>query len=91
MSPRGSLGVPVVAFLDADTNTLARLPMGYYPGFTRADASQRSQLPGGRVLNFNQSTSDYGFCCSLEQSGMTCIDTSTGVGFIIRRGYYSAI
>lgn len=85
-APRGSLGVPVVACLDSDTNTLARLPKGYYPAFTNATASQRSQLPGGRTLQFYESISEYGFTCSLEDSGMTCFDMSSGAGFVIRRG-----
>lgn len=85
-APSGSLGVPVAACLDSDTNTLARLPRGYYPAFTQATSSQRSQLPGGQTLEFYESISGYGFTCSLEDSGMTCIDTSTGAGFVIRRG-----
>lgn len=85
-APSGSLGVPVVACLDSDTNTLARLPKGYYPAFTNATASQRSQLPGGQTLQFYESISEYGFTCSLEDSGMTCFDASSGAGFVIRRG-----
>lgn len=85
-APRGSLGVPVAACLDSDTNTLARLPKGYFPAFTNATTSQRSQLPGGRTLQFYESISEYGFTCSLEDSGMTCFDTSSGAGFVIRRG-----
>lgn len=85
-APRGSRGVPVAACLDSDTNTLARLPRGYAPVFSEATASQRAQLPGGFVLEFYQSVAEYGLSCSLEDSGMTCIDGSTGAGFIIRRG-----
>ena len=85
-APSGSLGVPVAACLDSDTNTLARLPKGYFPAFTNATTSQRSQLPGGRTLQFYESISEYGFTCSLEDSGMTCFDTSSGAGFVIRRG-----
>jgi hypothetical protein len=85
-APSGSLGVPVAACLDSDTNTLARLPKGYYPLFTQATSSQRAQVPGGQILEFYESISGYGFTCSLEDSGMTCIDTSTGAGFVIRRG-----
>lgn len=85
-APSGSLGVPVAACLDSDTNTLARLPKGYFPAFTNATTSQRSQLPGGRTLQFYESISEYGFTCSLEDTGMTCFDTSSGAGFVIRRG-----
>lgn len=85
-APRGSRGVPVAACLDSDTNTLARLPRGYAPVFSEATASQRAQLPGGFVLEFYQSVAEYGLSCSLEDAGMTCIDGSTGAGFIIRRG-----
>ena len=85
-APRGSLGVPVVACLDSDTNTLARLPKGRFTQFTEATSSQRAQLPGGFVLDFYQTVSEYGFFCSLEDQGMTCVDADSGVGFVIRRG-----
>lgn len=83
--------MPVAACLDSDTNTLARLPKGYFPAFTQATSSQRSQLPGGPTLEFYESISGYGFRCSLEDSGMTCIDTLSGAGFVIRRGVASPL
>ena len=86
-SPEGSLGVPVAACLDSDTNTLARLPKGYYPAITSATTSQRAQLSGGFVLDFGETVSDYGFTCTLlDPQGMTCRDLATGQGFSIRRG-----
>jgi len=85
-APRGSLGVPVAACLDSDNNTLARLPKGRFAQFTEATSSQRSQLPGGFVLDFYQTISEYGFFCTMEDQGMTCVDADSGVGFVIRRG-----
>ena len=85
-APRSSKGVPLVACLDADTNTLARLYNGYRAAISSATSSQRQQLPGGPTMDFNDGISVGPFACALLDQGMTCRDTDTGAGFLIRRG-----
>lgn len=85
-APRSSRGVPVVACLDSDTNTLARLYRGYSAAISSATSSQRRQLPGGVVKDFYQGIQVGPFGCALLDQGMTCRDGTTGAGFVIRRG-----
>lgn len=85
-APRSSKGVPVVACLDSDTNTLSRLYRGYLAAISYATSSQRQQLPGGIVKDFYEGIQVGPFGCALLDQGMTCRDSTTGAGFVIRRG-----
>lgn len=91
-TPQGSAGVPTVACLVADENTLAKLAQGGLPEYSAsATESQRAQLPGGRTLNYDQYLTAGPFQCwqsPPDGIGMTCTDMSTQIGFSIKRGSF---
>lgn len=88
-TPDGSAGVPTVACLVADQNTLARLPQGGQASYSpSATESQRAQLPGGPVLGYGSFLDVGPFQCwqsPPDGIGMTCTDMATQHGFSIKR------
>jgi hypothetical protein len=91
-APQGSTGLPTVACLVADENRLVRMPQGSDPIYSpSATESQRTQLAGGRTLEYGAYISAGPFECwqsPPDGVGMTCTDLATGHGFSIKRGSF---
>ena len=87
LAPPTGAGEARVACLDASTATLASMVKGGLPQFTQATPADAAGLPGGTIVDFDESISEYGFMCTLlNPQGMTCRDLETGRGFYVRRG-----